>query len=269
MNLSEIKALSKNFLQWLESNFLPFEKNDQFALSTPFLDPFNDGIEIYVQKIGEQFIFHDAGKTLDNLLDIGIQIENSERRKNIIHNALAGTGVFFNNGRLEINTNKENQAQRLHSLIGSILRLNDLWMTSAPRNLSDFFEIVKDFFDNHDILYTSNKSISGTTIEHKIDFILPMPKGKEKLIMLIPNLTLQSAKINAFTWLDLNAAVQNSEKIILINDLFSNNENEFLSQKPIQDNALSILRAYSDKQLLWSTAKNDRSFIQQLKVNSN
>ena len=170
---------------------------------------------------------------------------------------------------MEINTNKENQAQRQHSLIGSILRLNDLWMTSAPRNLSDFFEIVKDFFDNHDILYTSNKSISGTTIEHKIDFILPMPKGKEKLIMLIPNLTLQSAKINAFTWLDLNAAVQNSEKIILINDLFSNNENEFLSQKPIQDNALSILRAYSDKQLLWSTAKNDRSFIQQLKVNTN
>lgn len=170
-----MRDLSDEYVHWLKSNLIVFEQGSSQVLSTPFLDPFNDGIEISLDVSGGEMVLHDGGRTLENLMDMGIHIETSERRLAIIQNAIAGCGVRLTpQGRLETVVTHANRAQRLHFLTTAILRLNDLWMTAAPRTTTDFFEVVKEFFDAHDILYTANKSITGRTVEHPIDFIVPL-----------------------------------------------------------------------------------------------
>lgn len=268
MSAMAIQDLSTEYLNWLKNNLIAFERGTDQVLSTPFLDPFNDGIEISLDVTGGEMLLHDGGKTLDNLLDMGVQIEKSERRQTIIQHAIAGCGVRLNNGRLETVVTHANRAQRMHFLTTAILRLNDLWMTAAPRTITDFFEIVKEYFDEHDILYTANKSITGRTVEHPIDFIIPLPKGKDRLIKLIARPSVQAAKIASFTWVDLQEAQPNAERIVFVNDFVhaENIDADGLDFKPkaVNDNITSILKGYSNKIYSWSTASNDENFVRQI-----
>lgn len=269
MTQQAMHDLSSEYVRWLKDNLIVFERGTSQVLSTPFLDPFNDSIEIALDISGGEMVLHDEGKTLDNLMDMGVQIEKSERRQAIIQNAIAGCGVRLNNGRLETVVSHSNRAQRLHFLTAAILRLNDLWMTSTPRTVTDFFEIVKEYFDEHEILYTANKSITGRTVEHPIDFIIPLPKGLDRLIKLIPRPSVQAAKIASFTWIDLQDAQPSAERVVLINDMASDElaSDETIEKKPkaVNDNVTSILRGYSHKIYQWSAAMNDPDFVKKIR----
>ena len=269
MNPQALNDITGEYIHWLKNNLIVFEQGTSQVLSTPFLDPFNDGIEITLDISGGETILHDGGKTLENLLDMGIQIEKSERRQTIIQNAIAGCGVRFNNGRLETVALHSNRAQRLHFLTTAILRLNDLWMTSVPRTVTDFFEIVKEYFDENEILYTSNKSITGRTVEHPIDFIIPLPKGRDRLIKLIPRPSVQAAKIASFTWIDLQDAQPSAERVVFVNDLMiddaASDDNAERKPKAVNENVTSILKGYSHKIYQWSSAINDSNFAQEIR----
>lgn len=270
MNMHTMQDLSSEYLHWLKSNLIVFERGASQVLSTPFLDPFNDGIEILLDTNGGEMVLHDGGRTLDTLMDMGIHIEKSERRQAIVKNAIAGCGVRMNNGRLETVVTHVNRAQRMHFLTTAILRLNDLWMTASPRTVTDFFEIVKEYFDENDILYTANKSITGRTVEHPIDFIIPLPKGRDRLIKLISRPSVQAAKIASFTWIDLKDAQPDAERVVFVNDLAieENPSDDVETKKPknVNDNVISILRGYSDKIYPWSEAMNEPDFVQKIKM---
>jgi hypothetical protein len=270
MNTQAIQDISSEYLHWLKNNLIFFERGTSQVLSTPFLDPFNDGIEILLDTTGGEMMLHDGGKTLNTLLDMGIHIEKSERRQAIIQNAIAGCGVRMNNGRLETVVTHSNRAQRMHFLTTAILRLNDLWMTATPRTVTDFFEIVKEYFDDHDILYTANKSITGRTVEHPIDFIIPLPKGRDRLIKLISRPSVQAAKITSFTWIDLKDAQPDAERVVFVNDIATEESapDDEVTKKPktVNDNVISILKGYSDKIYPWSVAMNEPNFSQKIRL---
>lgn len=269
MNTLAMQDLSSEYLHWLKSNFIVFERGTSQVLSTPFLDPFNDGIEILLDTTGGEMVLHDGGRTLDNLMDMGVHIEKSERRQIIIQNAIAGCGVHMNNGRLETVVTHVNRAQRVHFLTTAILRLNDLWMTATPRTVTDFFEIVKEYFDEHDVLYTANKSITGRTVEHPIDFIIPLPKGRDRLIKLVSRPSIQAAKVTSFTWIDLQEAQPDAERVVFLNDMAAEEVAGDTEKKPkaVNDNVISILKGYSNKIYSWSDAMNEANFAQKIRTN--
>jgi Domain of unknown function DUF1828/Domain of unknown function DUF1829 len=264
MSAQAAQDLSAEYLNWLKNNLIAFERGSDQVLSTPFLDPFNDGIEVSLDTTGGEMLLHDGGKTLENLLDMGVQIEKSERRQAIIQHAIAGCGVRLNNGRLETVVSQANRAQRMHFLTTAILRLNDLWMTANPRTVTDFFEIVKEYFDEHDVLYTANKSITGRTVEHPIDFIIPLPKGRDRLIKLISRPSVQAAKIASFTWVDLQESQPTAERIVFVNDFVRIEDSEDITpdvkSKAINESVTAILKGYSTKIFPWSEASNDQEF---------
>jgi hypothetical protein len=266
-----MQELSAEYLHWLKGNLIHFERGASQVLSTPFLDPFNDGIEVSLDMSGGEMVLHDDGKTLENLLDMGVQIEKSERRQKIIQHAIAGCGVrMTDEGRLETIVTQANRAQRLHFLTTAILRLNDLWMTATPRSTTDFFEIVKEYFDEHSILYTANKSITGRTVEHPIDFIIPLPRGRDRLIKLISRPSLQAAKIASFTWVDLQDTQPDAERIVFVNDfvdaVMGDSSESATRSKTVNENVVSILKGYSTRIYPWSEAINDAQFSQKIRM---
>lgn len=266
MSTQTMPDLAKEYLNWLKDRFINVPRGESQLLSTPFLDPFHDGIEIHLEMSGGEMVLHDGGRTYDNLLDLGVQIENSKRREDIIQRAIAGCGVRWNNGRLETIVTA-NLPQRAHFLITAILRVNDLWMSATPRGMNDFLAIVQEYFDEHDVRYVSNVSIPGRTVDHPIDFVISLPKGKERLIKLVPTPTLQAAKLVSFTWMELRESRSEAERIVLLNDLnipdaFSEDEQ---TSRSVSEQTEAILRAYSNQVYRWS-AKNEPAFISMLKA---
>jgi len=247
--------LAREYSAWLRERISSREQAGTQILSTPFLDPFNDGIQVFLEPRGGEFLLHDNGNTLDNLSDMGVRIEDSERRQNLILRALSGCGVRLENGRLEITATHANLSQRIHFLITSILRLNDLWMSSISHRFVDFFELVAEFLDQKNVLYTPNVNIVGRTVEHQLDFVIPLPGRKERLVKLIGSPSPQTAKIISFSWLELREARPEAERIVILNDLrapdpLENNDED--EQRRVSEQTISILQGYSSAVYRWS-----------------
>jgi hypothetical protein len=230
-------------------------------LSTPFLDPFNDGICVHVEPRGGEWTLHDNGDTLDNLSALGVKIEDSERRRGLIQRATAGCAVRFEDGRLTTTATLANLPQRIHFLLTAIIRLSDLWMSAVPHRWTDFFEMVQEFFDSKGVLYTANVSIPGKTVEHSIDFVIPLPRRHERLVKLIADPRPQTAKVISFSWMELREARPDADRIVLLNDvrapdpLAEETEDEF---RRISEQTDAILRGYSTDIYKWSERESPR-----------
>lgn len=242
-----------DYLSWLKERCSSELRGAATVLHTPFLDAFNDGMAVHVDPNGAELHLHDNGTTLENLECMGLNIDDSERRKKLIEHAIAGCAVRFENGRLETTATISNLPQRIHFLLNAMSRLNDLWMSSVPHSVSDFFAMVQEFFDQQNVLYTANVSIPGRTVEHLMDFVIPLPKGKERLLKLVAAPTPQTAKVLSFTWFELMDTRPEAQRVVLLNDtrpggLLEESEEE----RKVSEKTLSILSGYSDKVYRWS-----------------
>jgi hypothetical protein len=242
-----------DYLAWLKNRCSTEMRGAATVLHTPFLDAFNDGMAIHVDPRGPELILHDNGSTLENLDCMGLKIADSERRMRLIGHAIAGCAVRFEKGRLETTATVANLSQRIHFLLNAMSRLNDLWMSSVPHSSSDFFGMVQEFFDQQNVLYTANVSIPGRTVEHPMDFVIPLPRQQERLLKLVAAPSLQTAKVISFTWFEVMETRPASQRVVLLNDirsggLFSEDDEE----RKISEQAISILSSYSDKVFRWS-----------------
>ncbi|MDD5201334.1 MAG: DUF1828 domain-containing protein [Terrimicrobiaceae bacterium] len=249
------------YAEWLRERITAFDRGAAQVVSTPFLDPFHDGIQVHLDPAANgEVLLHDGGHTLEVLSDLGVRIEESERRQTIIQRATAGCGVRFRNGQLETTATASNLPQRLHFLLTAVLRLNDLWMSAVPHRFTDFFEMVAEFLDQHQVAYNANISIPGRTIDHPIDFAIPLPKRRERLIKLVSAPTPQTAKLISFTWMELQESRPEAERVVVMNDLRvpdpldDESDEDF---RNVSEQTISILRGYSTRIYRWSERKSN------------
>ena len=247
--------LAQDYLAWLRDRIKTVQRGDVSVLSTPFLDPFHDGIQIYVEHNNGEYILHDNGDTIEHLQCLGVKIEDSDRRKALVERATAGCAVRLAKGRLESPASVTNLPQRAHFLLTAVLRLNDLWMSHVPHTFTDFFELVGEFLDQRNILYTANVTIPGRTVEHPIDFVIPLPQKAERLVKLIGSPSPQTAKLVSFTWMELKESRPGAQRAVVLNDVRSadplSDESEE-SFRQVSDQTVAILRGYSDAIYRWS-----------------
>lgn len=247
--------VARDYLSWLRERLKVVERGDVSVLSTPFLDPFHDGIQVYIERSNGELVLHDNGNTLENLQCLGVKIEDSARRKALIERALAGCAVRLIKERLETTATGANLPQRAHYLLTAILRLNDLWMSRVPHTFTDFFEVIVEFFDRHNVSYVANVSIPGRTVEHPMDFVIPLPHKAEKLVKLIGSPSPQTAKLVSFTWMELKEVRATSQRVVVLNDvrppdpLIEESEESF---RQVSDQTIAIIRGYSDAIYRWS-----------------
>jgi hypothetical protein len=128
-------------------------------------------------------------------------------------------------------------------------------MSAVPHRWTDFFEMVAEFLDKQGVLYTPNVSIPGRTVEHSIDFVIPLPRRRERLIKLIADPKPQTAKVISFSWMELKEARPEAERVVVLNDvrppdpLEEEGEGEF---RRVSDQTVAILRGYSNAVYRWS-----------------
>src|SRR3954468_20337852 len=111
---------AREYADWLRDRVTSVEQGGRQVISTPFLDPFHDGIRVFLEPRGGEFLLHDDGHTFENLTDSGVKLEDSEHRMNLVRRATAGSGATFANGRIELLATTANLPQRIHFLLTAI-----------------------------------------------------------------------------------------------------------------------------------------------------
>ena len=123
--MSWVNTSVDNYYNWLrEKTFIQKDINtDWFLINTPFMGAFNDTIEIYAQKNGNQLKLSDNGETMSNLEVQGLQIQGSKRRRLLLDSILINYGVKVDNDELTIDTNIEKFSQSKHNFLSAIIEI--------------------------------------------------------------------------------------------------------------------------------------------------
>lgn len=245
-----------NYYNWLrEKTYIQKgESTDWFLINTPFVGAFNDTIEIYAQKNGNQLVLSDNGETISNLELQGLHIQGSKKRKNILETILLNYGIRSNNDELTIESNLENFSQAKHNFLSAIIEINDLYVLSKHNIASIFKEDVRTYLESKDIIFTPDFISKGTTgLEFNFDFQIAK-KQSEIVIKSFNTINKSNLPTFLFAWDDIKPVREKITKkevkaIAIINDV----------DKEIKTEFLDALKAKNADYILWSERESERN----------
>lgn len=214
-----MQKLIDSYLAFLKEKFTFKKIGDWFEVTTPFLNRFNDCIQIYVKNEGDQNILMcDDGETLKNLELSGVDI-NSERRKKELAIILNGFGVKLENGMLAVKATKTNFPIKKHSLIQAILAVDDLFVLAQSKITSFFLEDVKNYLTVHDIRYSPDIILTGkSTFQHKFDLLIPASKQESERIIKVVNTPKKQNIIPHLFAFEDTLEIRKNSGIVILND---------------------------------------------------
>jgi len=254
--LNWINTYVDDYYNWLrEKTYIQKgTSTDWFLINTPFVGAFNDTIEIYAQKIGNQLILSDNGETMSNLELQGLHIQGSKKRRNILDSILLNYGVKNESDELKIDSNIENFSQAKHNFLSAIIEINDLYVLSHHNVASIFKDDVRSYLESKDIIFTPDFISKGATgLEFNFDFQIAK-KHSEIVIKSFNTINKSNLSTFLFAWDDIKPVREKTTKkevkaIAIINDV----------EKEIRSEFLEALKSKSADYILWSERENTRS----------
>lgn len=241
----EIQNLINEYTQWLNAGFSAVECGEFYELTTPYLDRYNDNIQIYVkQNENGSYFLTDDGYIISNLQSSGVSFSNAPKRRDMLYRIARNFGVTVKDNNLEITATKSDYPQKKHMLIQTMLTVDDMFI-AEPNTVKNFFtEDVGLFLDSHDIFYSRDFSLAGKTGSlYVYEYHLQRTKEKpERFCKALNHLSEATRNLTIFNWLDTQEKrADKSELILFLND-----------EKKIEDSDLEAFRSYGVNAILWS-----------------
>lgn len=246
----EGQQLINSYLAWLNEGFRHESGDGHTMITTPFLDPHNDEIQIFIERKNGSLRLTDDGYTISDLRGSGLEI-NTEKRLAHIQQILNGFGVHQEQDELYVTTTPRDYPQKKHNLLQAILAVHDLTVMGQTHVLQFFEEDVAAFLNENSIPFFRGLKLSGKSgFDHHFDFGLPAIRQRhEGIIQAFNSLSREQATSIAFAVNDVRLVrgKGNFDAYAIIND----REN-----RPTDD-YIDALRAYGIKPFFW----NDRNAL--------
>lgn len=243
----------EEYYQWLKDKTYSYkdESSDWYLINTPYFGAFNDGIDIYVKNDGITVTLSDDGETLNSLNLVGININASQNRRDILSSILLNYGLKLSGEDITAQGSVDKFPLLKHKLISAILEINDLHLLNKTNVASIFKEDVQLYLDNNNIVYTQDFIAKGNTgLEFNFDF--QIAKKSEEIVLKSFNSVNKSNLSNfLFSWEDIKEAREKVTKkefkaIAIIND----------SDKAVKDEYIDALKRKHADFILWSEKRN-------------
>jgi len=232
-----------------------------YEISTPFINVFNDTIDIYAKRENEKIILSDDGDTIRNLELSGVDIFRSQNRKELLERIKLNYGIRIgNNKELITEANESDFSQKKHNLISAISEANEFYVLAKHTISSIFREDVKNYFDDLEIVYTPYFISKGSTgLEFTFDFQIAYKKS-ELLIKAFNSVNKLNLPNFLFTWDDVRQIREKQTDKKIIGLAVINNE-----ESEIKNEYLEALKNKGTEYILWNE-RNKIENINKLKV---
>lgn len=173
--MKPIESLVSDYYSFLKDNTV-IQNNSLSGwtqISTPFLDTFNDAIDLYVKVHDGTILLSDDGQTMRNLEQSGVSVSRSKKRTQLLNQILLNYGVKWQKSEDEllVEATEANFPQRKFNLLSAIVEINSLYLFSKHTVASAFAEDVADYFDQQNVVYTPQFISRGSTgLDFTFDF---------------------------------------------------------------------------------------------------
>ena len=249
--MRDIQHLLDAYHAWLKDKSVLRQIDEWVEITTPYLDRHNDYLQIYAKRANGGFLLTDDGYTIGDLEQSGCKLE-SKKRQELLRVTVNGFGVQLENKALQVQAVPGDFALRKHSLIQTMLAVNDMFYLAAPLVTSLFYEDVVTWLDVHDIRHTPKVKFSGTSgYDHLFDFVIPRSReAPERIVRTVNRPSRQTAQTIAFAWLDTKAVRSpESRAYAILND----------SDQPVSQQVVTAIRSYGVSPVVWSDREEVRA----------
>jgi len=248
--IDDVRNLLEKYLVWLKDKTTLRQIKDWVEITTPYLDRHNDHLQMYVRQRDGGYLLTDGGYVIQDLAQSGCNLD-SPKRQALLNTILNGFGVKANDGQLEVRATPENFGAKKHSLVQTMLAVNDMFCMATPMIASLFYEDVVSWLDLHEIRYTPKVKFTGTSgYDHLFDFVIPKSSRQpERVLHTINRPNRDTAQALAFAWIDTREVrPPESRAYAFLND----------AERTVQPAVLDALRSYDLSPLPWSTREDVR-----------
>lgn len=148
--MSWIEDRITDYYKWLRerTKIRTDETTGWSVMSTPFLGAYNDPLEIYLRKEGNNIEMSDDGATFDNLNLLGINLSRSQKRREWVEYILRNYGVTLEGNELRTIATVDNFPRKKHSLLCAMLEISEMEVLAQNNVATLFKEDVKNFLTN-------------------------------------------------------------------------------------------------------------------------
>lgn len=213
--------LLNEYYEWLGERLSVRCVGSEAVITTPYLGPFNDYIQVFGDQISdEEWRLTDDGETLFNLQASGVDL-TTEKRGELFNRAINRFGVSYSDPELFVKANGQDFAWQLHSLVQAILAVGDLLYTAQPHVKSIFLQEVEEWFSELGISAVSGSSFEGESgLTHRFDFVIPQnfeTGTRERILDAVSAPTKQKIERVMFSWQDVQPT-RDARMYALLND---------------------------------------------------
>ena len=236
--------LKEKYINWLEEEITVSKIGEYIEITSPFLDRYNDYIQVYAKKQSDsEILLTDDAYVINNLRMSGIDI-NSSKRKQILNSFLNKYMVRMEDDALIIKAGNEDFPQKILFLMQAMLNIDDMFMLSQNKIASIFLDDIKSFFDSKEIFYTENVNFIGKSgFFYSYDYLIQRTKDKpERLCKAINNPNKQNFQSTMFMWNDTKETRSDESQLIV----FLNDENR------IDPSIIEGFKNYNVNTIPWS-----------------
>ena len=247
------EALKENLITWLKSEININTTNTHLELTCPFLDRYNDYLQIYIENIdNKNFILSDDGYIIGNLEMSGIDM-STKRRQELLQKFIKKYAIELKDNELYLKANYESFPQKFMLLIQAMLNIDDMFMLSQSKVVSLFFDDVINFFSKNEIFYSNDIKLTGKSgFVYQYDFLLQRnQKNPERLCKLINNPSKQNMELTLFEWNDTKETRQEDSTLIV----FLNDNNG------VDMNIIDGYKNYNVTPFLWSEREKNINLV--------
>jgi len=218
----DIQKMINDYTAWLRAEITTAAFGEYTELTTPYLDRFNDYMQIYVKQNTDGTIaLTDDGYIIGSLISSGMTFKKGSNRQKMLDRIATNYGVSINGEDITTTATANNFPQKKHMMVQAMLAVDDLYVVSAEGVKDLFLEDVETYFNANEIYFSKDFSLVGKTgTIYTYDFHLQRTKEKpERFCRGINKLNLSKRDLTLFNWMDTQEKRGDlSELIVLYND---------------------------------------------------
>jgi hypothetical protein len=162
------------YLDSLRAKFIIKPADSGCLIYTPYLDPSNDPLSIFIEKIDDHFRISDMTQAFEYLFLHGMEIKPNSKQKWYLETTLNRLKVDLAINELYVDVGEEDIPHGILRLTEAIRSVESLILTAKIRKYTDFGEEVAGWLRENNIVFERKKEyigVSGGAIN--VDFTIP------------------------------------------------------------------------------------------------